>query len=445
MTPRSSTARTRDGIRRISSGPLPAVAVAAVIVAAAACSADPDGPGEAVDRGDFGPSEAVDQGDFGPSESTDPSTTTNPEPTEVDRAARDDAAVDPDDLVDSVRRSIDEFGVPGGIVQVRVDGEDPTTAVAGVADIETQQPLADTDQLRAYSVTKTVTALIALQLVDEGVLTLDQTVDEWLPDSVVGDVPHSSQMTIRQLLTHTSGTADYHDATNPGDEIPPFVGDLFAQAEAGEFHWYTPEELIAYSTRFAPTFPPGEGAAYSNTGYVMLGLVIEAATGNAVEDEMNTRVFQPLSLTSTYLETRSTPNDYVAGYQTVGDDQLFSVAGSNSSFAWAAGGIITTVHDLGRLAEAVFTGELLTDDSYDEMFDFIADPLREDRDYGMGVFRVRTPAGSIHVISGGAGGYTATGIRIEDAGITIVGMFNRNDADVALEAIVGEVFEQTAQ
>jgi len=105
----------------------------------------------------------------------------------------------------------------------------------------------------------------------------------------------------------------------------------------------------------------------------MLGLVIEAATGNKLEDEMNTRVFQPLGLTSAYLETTTTPNDYVQGYQTVGEDQLVSVAGSNSSFAWAAGGIISNIHDLGRLADAIFAGELLAADSYEEMFTFVAD------------------------------------------------------------------------
>jgi D-alanyl-D-alanine carboxypeptidase len=440
-----STRRTRHGNRSFASGRLNAVAAAALIVGAAACSADPDGTSQAVDQGDFGPSEAVEQGDLGPTESTDPGTTTGPEVTDGGSPIPDTASVDRDQLGETLRRIIGEFGLPGAVVQVRVDGQQPTTAAAGVADVVTQQPIEETDQLRVYSVTKTVTALIVLQLVEEGTLSLDQTVDEWLPESVVGDVPHSSLMTIRHLLTHSSGVADFHDAMNPGDEIPPFVSDLFAQAQAGEFHWYSPEELIAYSTRFDPSFPPGEGAAYSNTGYVMLGLVIEAATGKKLEDEMNTRVFEPLNLTSTYLETATTPNDYVAGYQTVGQDQLVSLAGSNSSFAWAAGGLISTVDDVGRLAEAIFTGELLTDGSYVEMFTFVPDPHRDDRDYGMGVFRIRTPAGAVNVISGGAGGYTATGIHHEDSATTIVGMFNRNDADPALEAMVDEVLELTAR
>lgn len=240
-------------------------------------------------------------------------TTTGPEPT-----ADSNSAVDQVSLDEVARQVVTDFEVPGAVIQVRIDGQQPTTSVAGLADIDTQQVLTETDQLRIYSVTKGVTALIVLQLAEDGILSLDDAVTDWLGESVVGDVPNSSQMTIRHLLSHSSGTADYLDSIRPGDEMPPFVGELFAQAQTGEYHWYSPQELIDFSTQFDSPFPPGEGTAYSNTGYVMLGLLIESATGNNLEDEMNTRIFKPLGLTSTYLETPTSANDYVAGYQQVG-------------------------------------------------------------------------------------------------------------------------------
>ncbi len=345
------------------------------------------------------------------------------------------AAIDEFALDAVARRVVRDHELPGAALQIRVDGQKPTTAAAGVADLETQRELTDVDQFRIYSVTKAVTAIVSLQLAEEGALSLDDTAADLLPASVVSGVPNAELMTVRQLLSHSSGAADYLDTVRPGEELPAFVGELFAQAQSGSWHWYSPQELIDFSSQFDPTFPPGESVAYSNTGYVMLGLIIEATTGNNLDDEMKARVFEPLGLSATYLETKNSPNDYVTGYHVVGDGPLASLTGSNASFAWAAGGVISNIHDFGRLADAIFEGELLTPESHDEMLTFTPG-TKEGVAYGMGIYQVDTPWGSLELVEGGAAGFTASAFRFPEENATIVGLFNRNEAQAAFGFVV---------
>ncbi|MCP4963712.1 MAG: beta-lactamase family protein [bacterium] len=402
--------------------------VMAVGMAAAACG------DEVAD--DFGPT------DPGPTEPEAEATTDTSETTvESQPTANAEKVLDQAALNDIAQQVIDQFELPGTAIQIRLDGNEPTTAVAGVANLETQQALTGKDQLRIYSVTKAVTAVIVLQLADEGILALDDPIVDWLPPSIIGGIPNSDQMTVRHLLNHSSGVADHHDTIRPGEQQPAFIGELFAQAQTGQYHWYTPQELIDFSTQFEPPFAPGEATGYSNTGYVILGLIVESATGNALEDEIETRVVEPLSLTSTYLETPATANDYAPGYQLVGEGQLLSVAGSNSSFAWAAGGLITNIHDLGRLTDAVFTGELLTPEAHETMFTFTPDPKNDIVEWGMGVYRLNTKWGPIDVAEGGAAGYSAIAFRFPEHEATIIGMFNRNDAAPAFELAVERSLE----
>jgi len=374
-----------------------------------------------------------------------PETTADSPATTIAQTVLDEEELDQAALDDVAQQVVEQFELPGTALQIRRDGDEPTTAVAGVANLETQQALTADDQLRIYSVTKAVTAVIVLQLADEGTLALDDPITDWLPPSVIGRIPNSDQMTVRHLLNHSSGVADHHDTIRPGEQQPAFTGELFAQAQTGEYHWYTPQELIDFSSQFEPPFAPGEGTGYSNTGYVILGLIVESATGNALEDEIETRVAGPLGLTSTYLETPATANDYAPGYQLVGEGQLLSVAGSNSSFAWAAGGLIANIHDLGRLTDALFAGELLSPEAHETMFTFTPDSNNDIVEWGMGVYRLDTKWGAIDVAEGGAAGYSAIAFRFPDHDATILGMFNRNDAAPAFEFAVERSLELIAR
>ena len=338
----------------------------------------------------------------------------------------------PGSMEEIAQQAVEESEIPGVVAYIKADGQAPLVAAAGVSDLESGQALKDTDQFRVYSITKSFTALVALQLIEEGVLSFDDTVDQWLPESVVDGVPNSDQMTIRQLLSHSSGAYDHLSSEMEG--MPPFFEQMLASPD----HWYTPQELIDFSTQFPPYFAPGEGATYSNTGYVMLGLIIEAVTGNNIEDEIHARIIDPLGLTSTYFETPETANNYITGYHLMEDGELLNVSGSNSnsSYAWAAGSIISNMHDLGRYADALFSGELLQPESHTEMFTFIPDSHREGRYWGLGTAQVDTRTGQVYAVTGEAGGYEAKIVRIPDLNVTIIGLFNGMQAEAAYDFII---------
>ena len=125
---------------------------------------------------------------------------------------------------------------------------------------------------------------------------------------------------------------------------------------------WTPPELLAYAdgARHAPYFAPGQGVAYANTNYVLLGLLVEAATGRPFRDELRDRILGPLALDRTSLEEGAAlPEDVVNGYQ-LREGQPVDVSAVNLTWAWAAGGVVSTVADLVRFARAVFGGELLS-------------------------------------------------------------------------------------
>ncbi len=229
-------------------------------------------------------------------------------------------------------------GVPGLVLRVDRGGAPLFSGAAGVASQEEQTPLRDTDRFRLYSIAKTFTATVVLQLVDEGVLSLEDTVRRWLDDPAVGRIPNTDSITLRQLLTHTSGIYDYQDGADS-----PFYLDAFFGPGADWARVWTPPELLAYAdgARHAPYFAPGRGVAYANTNYVLLGLLVEAATGRPFRDELRDRILGPLALHHTSLEEGAAlAPDVVQGYQRQ-EGQLVNVSAVNLTWAWAAGGLVS--------------------------------------------------------------------------------------------------------
>src|SRR5438093_623042 len=169
-------------------------------------------------------------------------------------------------------------GAPGVIVFAR-NGTRSLRLAAGVADRAHGTPMRIGDRFRVGSVTKTFVAALVLQLAGEGKLSLDDTVEKWVP----GLVPGGDRITVRELLNHTSGLFDY---LNDGDGtvLQPYVkGDLG--------HVWTPQAIVGVATKHPPHFPPGGGWSYSNTGYIVLGLIVEAATGDSLAAELKRPLF----------------------------------------------------------------------------------------------------------------------------------------------------------
>lgn len=246
-----------------------------------------------------------------------------------------------------------EIGIPGA--QVNVNGR---TAAAGVADVVTERPMRPKLAFRAGSVTKSFTATVVLQLVAERRLRLGDTVERWLP----GVLPYGDAVTVRALLQHTSGVPDYWEA-GPDPLNISFVNDAAVRAQT-----FAPLELVNRVSGEPPDFAAGSRVEYSNTNYLLLGQIVEAATGKPLDREVTRRILRPLRLHDTKFPTTSPalPNPFTRGYSSLFDADGLPAEGSlvdvteyNPSGLWAMGNVVSTLEDLRTFYGALLGGRLL--------------------------------------------------------------------------------------
>lgn len=230
---------------------------------------------------------------------------------------------------------------PGGAMAVRrADGTFWSGAVGDI-DIVLATKTSPDSRFRIWSISKTMTAAIALQLVDEGKLALDDPLSRWFPQ-----FPKSAQIKLRQLLSHTSG-------------IPDYFTDPAVVAAWADF--WTPAQMIAVAARLPRLSEPGVAWNYSNTNYVLLGRVIEMTTGNSLSHELHTRLFSPLGLHNTFIwgEDQVAP---ARGYETNGQGGFVDVLEKvHPSVVWATGQIVSTAEDLRAWCSALIEGKVLSD------------------------------------------------------------------------------------
>jgi D-alanyl-D-alanine carboxypeptidase len=277
-------------------------------------------------------------------------------------------------------------GVPGAIALQR-QGDSVSRAVSGHEDLRTGSPIRADDRFRIGSITKSFVATVVLQLVGEGRLSLDDSIERWLP----GLIPNGANITVRELLDHTSGLFDYVNDGDPTVLTPYFVNRDWD-------HVWRPLQLVAVATSHPPRFPPGSQWAYSNTNYVVLGLIIQAVTHHDPVTEIEQRVIWPLGLWQTSFPTTDPDIDgpHSHGYFTnlppqSGFPSTFDVTRFSPSWAWTAGGIISTVDDLARFHLALFTGKLFRPQQLAELETTV--PTTVGVQYGLGVFQLQTPCG----------------------------------------------------
>ncbi|MFE9044079.1 serine hydrolase domain-containing protein [Streptomyces sp. NPDC012421] len=240
-------------------------------------------------------------------------------------------------------------GVPGAVAQARVDGRS-WTGTAGDRGGD--------DRYRVGSITKTFTATVLLQLQAEGRLDLDDTVEKWLPGLVRGNGHDGRKITVRQLLNHTSGVYSYTE--DPGFQQKVF-GPGFLEHR---YDTWKPRDLVAVATGHAPEFAPGTSWSYSNTNFVLAGLVIEEVTGRPYGKAVENRIIKPLKLRATSVPgTRvNLPRPSSRAYSTLGPDAsapVHDVTALNPSLAHAAGEMISDSADLQTFYRALLKGRLL--------------------------------------------------------------------------------------
>ena len=314
-------------------------------------------------------------------------------------------------------------GVPGVALQAK-NRHGVWKATAGVGNLRTKQPRSADDNFRAGSITKTFIATVLLQLEAEGRVSLDDTVDKWLPGVVRGNGHDGRNITLRQLLNHTSGIFSYTDDEHLQSEI--FLPEGFFK---NRYRTWTPNEIVNIAMGHKPEFAPGTNWSYSNTNYTLAGMVIKKVTGNSYGDEVRRRVIKPLGLHGTYMPgtNPTVPQPSSRAYSPLGENttgKIYDVTALNASVANSAGEIISNSGDLNRFYSALLRGKLLPAEQLAEMKTTVAAGAVEGR-YGLGLIEEELSCGvTIWGHRGGIHGSSSMAVTTADGKHSLAFNFN---------------------
>ncbi len=295
--------------------------------------------------------------------------------------------------------------------------------VRGKSDVKAGTDAKATDRFRIASVTKTFTAAMLLLLVDEKKLGLDDKLSKFYPE-----IKNADKITIRQLLDHTSGIRSY-------TEMEEF--DKFVKTEP--LKKWTGEELLKIVSAAEPAFEPGEGFMYSNTNYLLAGLIFEKLSGNKFAGELKKRILEPLGMKDTYYaEGPQIEGPHFHGYDETVDVTLFDPSGPNF-----AGAIVSTLGDLKIWVEAMRDGKLLSKETQAERLKFVGKEKNPESGYGLGMMSW----GDFRGHNGAITGYTIVALGSREPAVTVVCMMPMCASNLkgAPESVFKEVTELIAE
>jgi D-alanyl-D-alanine carboxypeptidase len=302
------------------------------------------------------------------------------EDTEQATTTGDTGQAPEDALNAALEQSFLESGAPGVVAAVQTP-EYTWVETRGVADRTSEEPMTPDVHQRIGSVNKTFTVSLLLQAEADGLLSLDDTIDQYYEG-----IPNGDEITLRQMADMSSGIASY-----------TFNEQFQEQLLSDPQRVWTPEEVVQIGIEDSPAFDPGTEFQYSNTNTVLLGLVLQQATGRPIGDLYREQIIEPLGLQETSfpeLEDSSLPAPQARGYTLQGQDdgEPVDITNLNPSWGWTAGAMISTVADLLVYGRALGTGEgLLPPEQQSERLDsFLGDdipPNTADRAYGLGIGR----------------------------------------------------------
>lgn len=313
-------------------------------------------------------------------------------------------------------------GVPGAILRV----ENDATALEfarGVGNLETGEPIRTDDLIRMGSVTKLYTAAVIHALVREGEVELDCRAAHYLPAGTLDGIANGDTITLRQLLNHTAGVPDFYDA----EGHTPFD---FTQTTL------VPADVLEAMRGVPATNAPGVAYAYSNTGYHILALVAEAASGEAMDTLYRRFVFEPAGLQSTQYETLFTETDRIHGYSGEPDART-------DRYRWLEntgpdGGMLATAADISALLAALFTETGGLHDIGAAMLSQRVEASRSE-DYGLGVsiLKRRRTGEEFHGHTGGIHGYLTIAVHDPQRDVRIILHINNEDEEALIAFYAG--------
>lgn len=317
-----------------------------------------------------------------------------------------------DKIDEYVRYRMERFHIPGLAMAVVRDGQVIAAKGYGRASLELDAPVTPETVFEIGSITKQFTAAAIMLLVEEGKVRLDDKITTYL-----SGLPEAwANVTVRHLLTHTSGIKSY---TSVMDFLTLCRND------------HTPEEIIRMVSEFPLEFQPGEKWAYSNTGYYLLGLIIEKASGRSYWEFLDERIFKPLGMTATRSsEPRTIIPNRARGYGWV-ENRYVNRDPLTTTAAGAAGAIVSTVLDLARWDAALYTEQVLKKSSLEQMWTGARLTSGQMTDYGFG-WRVGEIRGHRFVMhGGGTPGFSSHLLRLPNDRLTVIVLTNRGGSTLA--------------
>ncbi|MEU1284045.1 serine hydrolase domain-containing protein [Kitasatospora sp. NPDC005856] len=338
----------------------------------------------------------------------------------------------PDSVQSSLNALVKDDGMPAALASVQ--GRDGRTRnyTAGVGDLTTGAKVPMDGQVRIGSNTKAFTAVVVLQLVAEGKLGLDSPVETYLPGLLRGDGIDGRTITVRQLLQHTSGLPEYVDK-----------GAILS----GPKRYYEPRELLDAALAQKAHFAPGTRWEYSNTNYLMAGLIIQKVTGRPLGEEINRRIVDRIGLRHTYFPA---PGDtgireaHPKGYHQEADGSFRDYTELDPSWGWAAGAVVSTDSDLNSFYAALLGGRLLPAAQLAEMRTTVpAEGMAPGVRYGLGLMSRPLSCGGVYWGHGGTipgydtdGGATDDGRAVSITVTMIPGETAKQHAEATVDAVL---------
>lgn len=336
-----------------------------------------------------------------------------------------------------IEAAVRDQGARGASAAVLLPSGNVVTGVFGYADPKSGEQITERSRLLGGSTGKTFVATVAMMLVEEGVLDLDEPISKWLGTRSWFDrLPNGPSITLRMLLNHSSGLPDHIYQSS-------FQMSMVKNRFGNPAFVHTPEELVGFVLDLPPVGAPGGKHRYTDTGYIIVGLLIEAATGNSYYDELERRLLKPLSLDDVVPASGTRIAGLAPGFVRGGWANYFmGIAGKNledgelnlnPAIEWTGGGLATTPASLVRFYGALFGSDMLRPASLTAMKGSTAvDPANPAMPYGLGFFVLNNPEfGEYYHHSGWYPGYVSNVIWYDDLNIAVALQFNQDyNADI---------------
>ncbi|WP_328928444.1 beta-lactamase family protein [Streptomyces sp. NBC_00190] len=323
------------------------------------------------------------------------------------------SAARPDAVQQTLNALVRDDGMPAVLASVQDRSGRTRTYTAGVGDLATGSKVPKDGQVRIGSNTKAFTAVVVLQLVGEGKIGLDTSVDTYLPGLVRGEGIDGRHITVRQLLQHTSGLPEYGIHVDD-DEI--------------RNRYFEPRELLDIALRYKADAAPGTTWGYSNTNYILAGLIVQKVTGRPLAEQIDRRIIKRIGLRHTYFPApgeMTIREPHPQGYhRNPADGPLRDFTEMDPSVGWAAGQLISTNSDLNRFFAALLAGRLLPAAQLAEMRTTVPAGTSGLR-YGLGLTSRPLSCGGVYWGHGGdIAGYETRGGVTEDGRAASVAVTN---------------------